>query len=97
MEKEISPFSHRWTIPYLDWFCKHVQSHPKFETKVNYNDVSTPNKPNKWITLELFPNGFDHESSNYISLCIWANKYIFFRLWIESDSHENVLKGMQII
>ena len=97
MEKEIFPFSHRWTIPNLDWFCKHVQGYPKFETKINYNDVSTPTKPNKWIRLELFPNGFDKKCSDYISLCIWADKHIFFRLWIENDSHKNVLKGMQII
>lgn len=95
MEKEIFPFSHRWTIANLDWFCENVNGHQKLETKVQYNNVLNSNEPSKWITLELFPKGFDQENANFISLCIRADEYIFFRLWIENNnSHENVLKGI---
>ncbi len=94
MEKDLTPFSHRWTIANLDWLCENVQGHQKLETKIQYNNVSTLNEPNKWITLELFPNGFDQESSNYVSLRIWADEYIFFRLWVENKFYENVLKGI---
>lgn len=92
------PFSHRWSIVNLDWLCENVNGHQKLETKIPYgNGDSLSNEPNKWLTVEIWPNGFDEESSKHISLRIWAGEYIFFRLWVNgNNSSENMLKGIHI-
>ena len=91
---KIVSFSHCWTIFNLDWLCENVNSHQKLETKIKCDSLN--NKQQKtFITVELFPNGFDKLNSDYISLRIISEKYIFFRVWIDSDKNcELNLKGI---